>query len=127
METYHKRNCRCCGDPLRGRVDKVFCDDRCRNQYHNRKQKVPALSESARRVQRRLIKNQRVLHEVLQNRSRCVVERDQLLLRGFSFDFFSHRRTGRAGVVIFCLDLGYRKKSARLLEIIRQSETIGVL
>lgn len=127
METSLKRVCRYCGDALRGRTDKVFCDDRCRNQFHNQKQRVPVLSESARRVQRQLLKNRRVLEGVLQNRNRCLVERDLLLQKGFSFDFFSHSRTARGGLIIFCLDLGYRKKSARRLEIVRTSEPMGVL
>jgi hypothetical protein len=30
------RTCKYCEKPLRGRIDKKFCDDLCRNYYHNR-------------------------------------------------------------------------------------------
>ncbi|MCH5686755.1 DUF2116 family Zn-ribbon domain-containing protein [Niabella sp. W65] len=35
METQPK-NCMACGKPVKGRSDKKFCDDYCRNAYNNR-------------------------------------------------------------------------------------------
>ena len=29
------RNCICCGKPYEGRIDKKFCCDDCRTDYHN--------------------------------------------------------------------------------------------
>ena len=102
------RGCRCCGEFLRGRSDKVFCDDRCRNQYHNRLQKRPGLSEGARMVQRQLLRNRHILRGLLGEKKRRLVMRDGLLRSGFSFDYFSHRSVFRKKVFCCCLDVGYR-------------------
>lgn len=126
MQTHVKRVCRFCEEVVRGRSDKLFCDDRCRNQYHNRRQKIPTLSAAARRIQRQLIKNRRVLQEVLHHRRRCLIERDLLLRKGFSFEFFSHCRVGKGGLVVYCLDLGYRKRPGNRLEVFRPVSDVGV-
>ena len=33
-------NCKECGKPLIGRIDKKFCNDQCRFQYNNKKKRV---------------------------------------------------------------------------------------
>ena len=36
--------CQCCGKPItNGRMDRKFCDERCRNRYHNRKKYLNCL------------------------------------------------------------------------------------
>jgi hypothetical protein len=120
MESYEKRLCASCGEKIRGRSDKKYCDDRCRNKYHNGEKKRPALSEEARQIQQQLMKNRRILVGCVKNRRRCVLDRDRLLRQGFSFKLITGRssRPG-GGVNFYCYELVYRIRADRRVEIIR--------
>lgn len=96
METFQKRLCGYCGDVLRGRSDKLFCDDRCRNQHHNKRRQRPTLSEYARGVKRMLVHNHRVLQYLLGERASRVVDIDVLLRGGVCLN--SIRINGWVGV-----------------------------
>jgi len=54
-----KRHCFECGEPLKGRIDKKFCDDACRNSYNNRVNKDT--KNLIRNTNNRLRKNYRIL------------------------------------------------------------------
>lgn len=123
---YQTRLCKSCGDRIRGRSDKLYCDDRCRNQYHNKEKKRPALTVLARSIQHQLLKNRMILHRHL-GRANCrLVDRDQLLREGFSFDLFTHRSRKKRGVVVFCYEFGYRNGGQNRLTIIRQRRSVGI-
>ena len=62
METLN-RLCLECGKSLKGRCDKKFCDDYCRNAYNN-KAKIEENS-FVRNINRTLQRNRRVLEELL--------------------------------------------------------------
>lgn len=103
METMTKtKNCLLCGEPLRGRIDKKYCNDYCRNLDHNNS----AQSQHAqiRPILNRLRKNHKVLSN-LRSFDRPI-GRDELLGHGFTFDFFTHQR----GDLRYCFDIGYRLK-----------------
>lgn len=125
MDTFQDRVCRQCGDRIRGRSDKRFCDDRCRNQFHNQQRRLPVLTERARQIQRRLTQNRRVLEGCLGGRKRCIISRDELLLRGFLFDLFSQRRQEADRIYFYCLDLGYRLMDAGRVLVFRV-EGVGI-
>lgn len=122
---FQDRVCQQCGDRIRGRSDKRFCDDRCRNQFHNQQRRLPVLNERARQIQRRLTQNRRVLEACLGARKRCIISRDELLLRGFLFDLFSQRRQEVDRVYFYCLDLGYRLVDAGRVLVFRV-EGVGI-
>ncbi len=122
METFNTRTCRNCGDGLRGRSDKMFCDDGCRNQYHNQLRKLPALGEPARSIQRQLVKNRRILDGLLKNQKRRIIDRDILLRHGFSFSFISHQRTTAGLTSYYCFDLGYKTLDAGRIMIFRAAD-----
>jgi predicted nucleic acid-binding Zn ribbon protein len=126
MEPYEKRLCAHCGEKIRGRSDKKFCDDRCRNQYHNSEKKRPVLSELARQIQRQLLKNRRILLGCIKDRRRCVVDRDRLLRQGFSFNLITRRSPRLGGGVQYgCYELVYRLRADQRVEIIRCSVPAG--
>lgn len=127
MEKYQARLCKSCGDRIRGRSDKVFCDDRCRNQFHNQERKRPALTEYARSIQHQLVKNRTILQRHLRERRCCLVDRDQLLRDGFSFDLFTHRGQEKNGTaVVCCYEFGYRNVGQNRIMIIQKGRPVGI-
>ncbi|MCE2495036.1 MAG: hypothetical protein J4F31_00375 [Flavobacteriales bacterium] len=105
-------NCKNCNEPLSGRVDKRFCDDHCRNAYHNDSRR--ARSAQKRTVQVHLSRNYRILSAL---RARGVREVHEEYLRGQGFDDrFCTERSQENTTIVFDLMLERRDNfSFRLL------------
>ena len=94
-----------CGTEIKGRIDKKFCSDLCRNAYNNRLNSDT--TKVIRNTNNRLRKNRRILAVM------CPVDthkthRDQLLQNGFDFNLMTHQRTTRKGdIYTFVYDYGY--------------------
>ena len=63
METATTRSCLACGKPVKGRIDKKFCDDYCRAAYNN--ELKSAANNYIRNVNNALGKNRRILESLL--------------------------------------------------------------
>lgn len=97
--------CQECGERLKGRSDKKFCDDNCRNSYHNARNKD--VSAYIRNTNNQLRKNHRIL-EQLNTRDKTKVNRKTLIRSGFDFDLHTGIYTTKAGSVYFYVyDQGY--------------------
>lgn len=100
-----KRTCVECGSEFVGRADKKFCDDSCRNSWHNRVNRRN--DKIVRRVNRILRSNHRVLHE-LNPDDKTKVRGNKLRKLGFDFDYFTSTYKTRAGTTYyFCYEKGY--------------------
>ncbi|MGQ0737990.1 MAG: hypothetical protein ACT4OJ_02920 [Bacteroidota bacterium] len=102
------KNCLSCGKPVKGRSDKKFCDDYCRNNYNNQ---IKASDNGVvRLINNTLAKNRRILQSFLPSgKETAKTTRDQLLLRGFSFTYLTHIYTTKTGnVYYYCYDYAYR-------------------
>ena len=100
------RNCLECGEPLRGRIDKKFCSDSCRNAYNN-KLKSTAGNNYVRKINGILAKNRNILIS-LNQKGKTSVHKSRLLKKGFDFGFCTNQYITKAGTVyIFCYDQGY--------------------
>ncbi|MFM2138715.1 MAG: hypothetical protein RJA57_1022 [Bacteroidota bacterium] len=89
------RNCLACGSALKGRSDKKYCHDYCRNAYHNQKRSAQTWREQIRSINRTLWKNRQALERLLPpTETEIRVHRDQLLESGFRFRFLTHTLTG---------------------------------
>ncbi|HBH49182.1 MAG TPA: hypothetical protein DDX98_11105 [Bacteroidales bacterium] len=99
------RLCPECGDPITGRIDKKFCSDQCRNSYNN---KSKGYSTSyVRKVNGILRKNRQIL-EALNPNGKTKVHQNQLLKKGFDFNFHTHIYTTKSGNIYhFCYEHGY--------------------
>ena len=126
MELRIHRSCACCGDRIRGRSDKRFCDDGCRNRWHNQNRRAPKMSDRARSVQRQLIKNRSILLTLLQTRKRCLVKRETLIRAGFYFEVYSHKTKYSGRVRTYCLDVGYRRRGVGCVEIGLSGKGLGI-
>lgn len=98
--------CLACSKPVKGRTDKKFCDDYCRNNYNN--QLKSDTNNLVRNINNALGKNRRILEASLGKEGMVKIQRDKLLEKGFQFKYSTHTYTNKKGdVYFFCYDLGY--------------------
>ena len=101
-----RRKCLECGEPIRGRTDKKFCSDYCRNVYHNKRNKDS--KNLIRNINNRLRKNYRILDSFPLKEGKTRTTRNRLIDKGFDFDFFTSLYTTKKGsTYYFVYDLGY--------------------
>lgn len=101
-----QRKCLECGEPIRGRTDKKFCSDYCRNAYHNKRNKDS--KNLIRNINNRLRKNYRILDSFPLKEGKTRTTRNRLIDKGFDFDFFTSLYTTKKGsTYYFVYDLGY--------------------
>jgi Uncharacterized protein containing a Zn-ribbon (DUF2116) len=101
------RTCLTCGKAVKGRSDKKFCDDYCRNIFNN--QQRGNTGGYARKINDILRKNRRILEELLPvNADTTKVSRQRLLIKGFEFKYFTNTYSNKKGTVYqFCYEYGY--------------------
>ena len=101
------RTCLECKKTVRGRLDKKFCDDYCRNAYNNRQNSDT--NNFVRNVNNSLRKNRRILESVLKPREdlgKC--PRQRLADLGFDFRYHTHQYLNKKGQTYnFCYEYGY--------------------
>ena len=114
--------CLACDKPIKGRSDKKFCDDYCRNNYNNQ---LKALTSSqVRLINNTLAKNYRILQGLLtEDKEMVKTSREQLLLKGFSFKYLTHIYTTKAGkTYYYCYDYGYLSLDNDWFLIVKKKE-----
>jgi predicted nucleic acid-binding Zn ribbon protein len=106
IQTAHCLNC---DKTLKGRTDKKFCDDYCRNSYNN--QLKSTKNNLVRNINNALGKNRRILESFLKPEEETAnIHKDKLLEKGFQFKYLTHTYTTQKGkVYFFCYDLGYMR------------------
>jgi predicted nucleic acid-binding Zn ribbon protein len=98
--------CLSCQKSIRGRTDKKFCDDYCRNNYNN--QLKSGTTNLVRNINNTLGKNRRILEEFLAAEKMVKTTNEKLLQKGFMFKYFTHNYVNKKGdTYFFCYDLGY--------------------
>lgn len=116
------RNCITCGKPLRGRADKRYCDDYCRNTYNNLL-KSPT-NTLIRSINNTLGKNRRILQSLLpESKETIKANRDKLLQLGFNFKYLTNTYITKTGkTYVFCYDYGYLPLGNDWFLIVRKKE-----
>lgn len=116
------KHCLECGSPLKGRRDKKYCDDACRNAQYNRVHNEEVLL--MRNIHNVLRKNRRILEQLLPaGQLRHKVNLTQLTAEGFSFKYHTHIEFDRAGNEIFyCYEIGYQRLNDQKLLIRLQQQ-----
>src|SRR5689334_20007507 len=90
------KHCITCNKPVRGRTDKKFCDDYCRNNYNNRLKAEK--NNLVRNVNHALGKNRRILEGLFNNGEKIAkITANELLHYGFHFKYFTHQYVNRKG------------------------------
>jgi predicted nucleic acid-binding Zn ribbon protein len=105
--TADSKTCLACGKAVKGRSDKKFCDDYCRNNYNN---ELKADSNNyVRNINNALKKNRRILEELLPPEEEMKkTTKERLLNAGFQFKYTTHTYTNKKGnTYFFCYEYGY--------------------
>jgi transcriptional accessory protein Tex/SPT6 len=117
------RKCETCGKTLKGRSDKKFCDDFCRNNFNNRLKSTD--NNYVRNVTNALRKNRRILQDCLPEDAELVkTTSEKLHHAGFNFKYHTHTYTNKKGnTYFFCYEFGYLPlEQDRFLIVKRQDE-----
>ena len=89
-----KQICLECQEPFKGRIDKKFCSDYCRNTYNNKINKEN--KNMIRNVNYRLRRNYKTLTE-LNKSGKTKITRVKLLSSNFDFNVFTSIYTTKTG------------------------------
>ena len=110
-----EKKCLDCGDTIRGRTDKKFCSDQCRNNYNNRLNRDS--NNYVRNVHGLLRKNRRILSD-LHGEGKIRIHKDALIALGYNFTFFTHViETSSGERMNYCFEYGYLDKGDDYVEI----------
>jgi len=116
------KKCLACDKTIKGRADKKFCDDSCRNNYNNRMNCYS--SPLVRDINNILRKNRRILEELLAplEKKVLVIERQRLLERGFRFDYMTeHYHPDKKEHYCYCYEYGYRPLDQEKVLIVKDT------
>lgn len=113
------RNCECCNEALKGRLDKRFCNDDCRSAWHNHRKSREY--HAMHLINHALTRNRRILLSLIpeQEQSR-VVTRDELLFNGFHFQYHTETHFDGSGLCYsFCYEFGYAPLDGNKYQLVR--------
>lgn len=121
MAPTDKKFCLYCEEAIAGRADKKFCDDQCRTSYNN---KLKSESQFVREVNITLRKNRKILEElIVPSEGKGKTTRQKLIAKGFSFTYFTHTYTTRAGTTyFFCYEYGYLLLENDFIMVVKRNE-----
>ncbi|NNJ89177.1 MAG: hypothetical protein HKP53_07230 [Eudoraea sp.] len=101
-----ERRCLECNEVFKGRIDKKFCSDYCRNAYNNKLNKDS--KNLLRNINNRLRKNYRILDSFTLKEGKTRTTKTRLLDKGFDFEYLTNLYTTKKGTTYyFVYDLGY--------------------
>ena len=100
------KTCLECDTEIKGRIDKKFCSDYCRNAYNNKINKDS--KNLLRNINNRLRKNYRILDSFELKDGKTRTTKTRLLDKGFDFEYLTNLYTTKKGsTYYFVYDLGY--------------------
>lgn len=115
-----EKSCLDCGEPIKGRVDKKFCSDLCRNNYNNRNNSDT--NNYMRNINNILRKNRRVLEELTPD-GKAKVHREKLTVKGFNFSYFTNTYLTKNGnQYYFCYEYGYLQLENDYFALVKRQE-----
>lgn len=119
MET---KQCIECEEAFKGRIDKKFCSDYCRNIYHNKLNSE--FNSCVKEVNAILKRNRKILME-LTPEGKNKVHRETLLLKGYQFNYFTNIYTTKSGKkYVFCYEYGWLELEDDYLALVKKEEYV---
>lgn len=106
-DVLEKMQCIQCTKKISGNDNKRFCNDFCKNAFHNARRKKE--SKEIGDIITMLKTNRRIIAELLNDKEIKKVSAQRLLDKGFVFRYHTHRRINKGDnkEYIFCFDYGY--------------------
>ena len=119
------KTCLTCDKPLKGRSDKKFCDDYCRNNYNNQLKSIT--TNQMRNVNNALSKNRRILEDLIPaGEEMAKTTQEKLVQKGFLFKYVTHLYTTKANkTYYYCYDYGYLPLDNDWYLIVKKKEDPG--
>lgn len=117
----NRKTCLHCSKVLRGRIDKRYCDDSCRNAYNNRQNSDR--NNLVRHINNILRRNRRILEDLLSGESEMArVPRQTLHEKGFDFRYHTHVYQDTEGsAYFFWYEYGYLSLEENWLLLVRKT------
>ena len=116
------KECLECKTEIEGRIDKKFCSDYCRNLFNNKQNRDA--NKYVRNINNRLRKNRKILEHFCPA-GKGVAHKDELLVEGFNFDYFTNIYTTKTGAqYFFCYDYGYLSLEDERFAIVKRGDYI---
>ena len=107
-----KRTCPDCGEVIKGRSDKKFCSDLCRNNYNNK------LNSDTTNY----VRNGRIIEELAPD-DKAKTHKSKLLEKGFDFGYYTNIYKTQKGVLYyFCYEYGYLPLENDFYFLVKRSE-----
>jgi hypothetical protein len=124
MENKDHRKCLECNEIIRGRIDKKYCNDLCRNSFNN---KLNSDSNNfVRNINNTLRKNRRILENMLNENEKITVPKQKLMDKGFNFAFYTNQSvTKNNNRYLFCYEYGYMGLEKDITLIVRKKREEG--
>jgi hypothetical protein len=84
------KTCLACGKIVKGRIDKKFCDDSCRNNYNNLQNSDT--TNLIRNVNNILRKNRRIIEEIIEKSETDTAKanKSKLVDLGYNFKYYTN-------------------------------------
>ena len=101
-----EKKCPNCQEPIEGRIDKIFCNNYCKSNYHYEVRKNKAATTFSKiddqlRLNRKLLKH-------FNQAGKSTIRKEKLMEAGFNPKFFTHYwKNQRGQVYFFCYDVGF--------------------
>lgn len=125
MKESAEKICLECGKTIKGRIDKKFCDDWCRNAYNNKLNSDN--TAHVRNVNNILRKNRRIIEELIPAKEETYkVSRTKLHQKGFNFTYFTNTYVNKKGVVYhYCYEYGCSPIENDYFLLVKRKETMN--
>ena len=88
--------CKICKKEIKGRIDRVFCSIKCKNDYHTKLRRVT--KTTATEIDKILHRNRAILLELLgKNSNQKKIKRLTLFRKKFNFKYITHFNVNKQG------------------------------
>jgi hypothetical protein len=118
MENQSK-SCLQCNRVIRGRFDKKFCDDTCRNTYHLAKHRALE-TPVVKNINSTLKHNRNILLTIAPaQKNYIVIKAIELIRMGYNFHYHTHYTQLGKNTLVCCFDVGFIELKNHVLIILR--------
>jgi predicted nucleic acid-binding Zn ribbon protein len=120
------KECLACGKIVKGRVDKKFCDDSCRNNYNNTQNSDS--TNLIRNVNNILRKNRKILADIIEKSETDTAKANKIKLTdlGYNFKYFTNTYKNKKEMIYyFVYEFGFLPLENDWFFLVKRNEEKG--